>query len=155
VFPHRRSLSSGPDLIKPTAVQGGQSYNLQSGETIIQFRAKPLETHVLNKAREIFGNRYVLPIHCVQSEPFYVYTSQYGSLPYSTPAFRESVSAQRIAVADLASFLVRCFEHQQSKMELEFETINQFLEDCLDLPDLREAVQTLIDNLGTPIADLF
>jgi hypothetical protein len=149
-----RSLSPEPDLIKPTAVQGGQSYNLQSGETIIQFRAKALEIGVLDKAREIFGNKYVLPVHCVQSEPFYVYTSPYGGLPCSTLAFRETVSAQKIAIADLALFLVRCFEYQQSEMELKFETIKQFLEDCLNLPDLREAVQSLIDNLGTPITDL-
>jgi hypothetical protein len=97
---------------------------------------------------EIHGTKYVLPISCKQSEPFHVYTTPYGGLSCTTKEFRESLSAQKRAVSDLAMFLCQSCESPQDVMDIKVDAMKTFLNSCLDLPDLQERVQSLIDNLG-------
>ena len=125
-----RSLGEGPDPLIPTPLQGGNSYTLHSGDIVVQFRAQPLDLEVLTKAREIHGTKYVFPMECVQSKPFYVYITRYGRLSCIAPDFRRSIPAQKTAVVDLALFLARSCEHPQVTMDVEFETIKRFLESC-------------------------
>ena len=136
------------DEVFPTPLQGGNSYSVRSGNTVVQFHAEPFDLPIHDKAMEIHGNKYVLPITCKQSQPFYVYTTPYGGLSCTAKEFRKSLSAQKRAVSDLAMFLSQSCESPQDVMDIKLDAIKTFLKSCLDLPDLQEKIQSLIDNLG-------
>ena len=140
-------LTSSDD-IAPIRHQGGLSYTLRGGDIVVQFRAAQLDLSIHAKAMVIHGTRYILPITCKQSAPFYVYTSPYGGRSCCAEEFRVSVPAQKNAITDLATFLAQSCQHPVDHMDVKLDLIKRFLTDCLDLPGLRGKVQNLLDNLG-------
>ena len=55
-----KSLTAS-DKVCPTPLQGGNSYSVRGGNTVVQFRAEPFDLRVHDKAMEIYGTKYVRP----------------------------------------------------------------------------------------------
>lgn len=145
-----KSLSSSIHVV-PTAVQGANSYTVQGGELVVQFRSAEVDLRVHNKAMEIHGSAYVPPITYVQSDPFYVYTSPYRGKSHSEHGISNiTLSIRRNTIIDLATFFAQSCHHtvDHDQMDLKLDIIEAFLQDCLNLPDVKGQVQNLLDNLG-------
>jgi hypothetical protein len=134
------------------AVQGANSYTLRAGELVIQFRSVEVDLSVHNKAIEIHGSKYVPPITCVQLEPFYVYASPYRGKSHCEQGISSiTLSTRENTVVDLATFFAQSCHHPvgHDQVDIKLDIIESFLQDCLNLPDLKDKVQNLLDNLGT------
>jgi hypothetical protein len=147
-----KSLSLA-DHVSPTPVQGTNSYTLRGGKLVVQFRSVPVDLRIHNKAMEVHGSRYVPPITCMQSEPFYVYTSPYRGKAHSEYGISNiTLAVRKNTVVDLAIFLAQSCHHpvDSDRMGIKMDVIESFLHDCLNLPDvpMRQKVQNLLDNLG-------
>jgi len=145
-----KSLSSSVDVI-PTAIQGANSHTVGGGELVVQFRSAKVDLRVHNKAMEIHGSAYVPPITYVQSDPFYVYTSPYRGKSHSEHGISNiTLSIRRNTIIDLATFFAQGCHHSvgHDQMDLKLDIIEAFLQDCLNLPDVKRQVQNLLDNLG-------
>jgi hypothetical protein len=143
------SLSS--DDVTPVAVQGAKSYTLRGGELIIQFRSAEVDLRVHNKAMEIHGNKYVPPITYLQSAPFYVYTSPYRGKSHCEQGISSiTLSTRKNTVVDLATFFAQSCHHSvdNGQMDIKLDVIELFLQDCLNLPGVKDQVHNLLDNLG-------
>ena len=132
-------------------MQGANSYTLRGGELIIRFRSVEVDLRVHDKATEIHGSEYVPPITCIQSDPFYVYTSPYRGKSHCEQGISSiTLSTRRNTILDLATFFAqscrRPVDHDQ--MDIKLDIIESFLQDCLNLPYIKDKVQNLLDNLG-------
>ena len=96
----------------------------------------------------IYGSKYVLPMTCRQTEPFYVYSmtmpDNYGNIIHC----EENMLAAKTMMSELALFSSKSCEFPQKEMDIELDAIKMVLDKCLKLPGLRGKVQKLIDNLG-------
>ena len=146
-----KSLSSS-DNITTLAVQGANSYSVRAGqELVVQFRTEPVDLRVQEQAMMIHGSKYIVPITLQQSQPVYVYSCPYRGKTYCEQGIlRVSIVAQKITLADLGAFFAQSCYHTKSVMDVKLETIEKYLKDCLNLPDIRHKVQFLLDNLGMP-----
>src|SRR5436305_7280993 len=144
-----KSLSS-TDHVIPTPVQGANSYTLRVGDLVMQFRSAEVDLSIHNKAMKVHGSRYVPFIKCKQSKPFYVYTSPYRGKSHSEHGISSiSFSIRKNTVIDLAIFFAQSCHHpvNSDRMGIKMNVIESFLLDCLNLPELRQKVQNLPDNL--------
>lgn len=124
---------------------------LLSGELVIQFRSVEVDLRVHNKATEISTSEYVPPITYIQLDPFYVYTSPYRGKSHCEQGISSiTLSTRRNTILDLATFFAqscrRPVDHDQ--MDIKLDIIESFLQDCLNLPDVKDKVQNLLDNLS-------
>jgi len=71
-----KSMTGSNDIF-PVYYQIMQSYTMQGGAVVVQFREKPIDLEIHETAMEIH-KAYVLPITCKQSELFYIYVTPYG-----------------------------------------------------------------------------
>jgi hypothetical protein len=139
-------------------VQGANSYTLRGGKLVVQFRSAEVDLRVHNKAMEIHGSEYVPPITCIQSDPFYVYTSPYRGKSHCEQGISTiTLSTRRNTIIDLATFFAQSSHHpvDHGQMEIKLDIMQSFLQDCLNLPDVKDKVQNLLDNLGTSRMHIF
>jgi Phosphotransferase enzyme family len=142
-----KSLTASEDIF-PVYFQGMQSYTMQGGSVVVQFRREPIDLDIHDKAMAIHG-AYVPPITCKQTEPFYVYVTPYGGTPCCAKEFRFNLDAQKNAIKDVAILLAQSCRHPVKQMGISLDEITQYLKKCLDLPEIQEKVQNLLDNLGS------
>jgi hypothetical protein len=140
-----KSLTGSND-VHPVRFQGMQSYTMQGGAVVVQFRKEPMELETHETAMKIH-KRYVLPITCKQTEPFYAYVAPYGGTPCCAKEFRVNRAAQKTALQDLADFLAESCEFRVTEMGIRLDTIKKHLELCLRIPGIQDKVQDLLDNL--------
>jgi hypothetical protein len=116
-----KSMSPSNDVI-PTAVQGANSYTVRAGELVVQFRSAEVDLRVHNKAMEIHGSAYVPPITCIQSDPFYVYTSPYRGKSHCEQGISNiTLSIRRNTIIDLATFFVQSCHHPVDRDQMDLK----------------------------------
>lgn len=144
-----RSLS-GADDVTPLAIQGANSYSVRAGEElVIQFRSKPVDLAVHERALSIHGSKYIVPLVLQLEQPVYVYSSPYRGKTYCEQGILSiSIAAQKNTLTDLAVFFAQSCHHTRSVMDIPLATIQSYLKDCLTLPEVSHKVQFLLDNLG-------
>jgi hypothetical protein len=147
-----RSLSSADD-VTPLAVQGANSYSVRAGEgLVVQFRSKPVDLAVHERALSIHGSKYVVPLVLRHEQPVYVYSSPYRGKTYCEQGILSiSIAAQKNTLTDLAVFFAQSCHHPRSVMDIPIATIESYLKDCLTLREVSHKVQFLLDNLGMEI----
>ena len=147
-----KSLSCA-DNITPLAVQGANSYSVRAGEgLVVQFRSKPVDLAVHDRALTIHGSKYIVPIDLRREQPVYVYSSPYRGKTYCEQGILSvSIDAQKNTLTDLAVFFAQSCNHTRNVMEIPPTTIQSYLKDCLTLPEVSRKVQFLLDNLGMEI----
>ena len=146
-----KTLTGSNDTF-PVHYQGMQSYTMQGGGVVVQFREEPIDLEIHEKAMKIH-KAYVLPITCKQTEPCYVYVTPYGGRPCCAKEVRVNQTAQRNALRDLAIFLAQSCEYPVHEMGISLDTIKRFLEDCLRLPSIHDQVKNLLDNLSISLSN--
>jgi hypothetical protein len=142
--------TSTSDDIEPVPVQGANSYTVRVGkELVIQFRLEPVDLRIKNLATEIHGTKYIVPPTLLQSDPFYAYSSPYRGKTYCEQGIlKVTLAAQKRTLTDLGKFFAQSCYDTRDVMDVNMDTLERYLVDCLNLPEVGEKVQFLIDNLG-------
>jgi len=106
-------IVTGSNDVFAVRFQGMQSYTMQGGSTIVQFRHEPFELAMHEKAMTIHKG-YVLPMTCKQTTPFYVYVFLYGGRPCCASEFQFNLERKKKGIRDVALFLAQSCEHPGS-----------------------------------------
>src|SRR5271156_3402196 len=112
-------LTSSAQLIR-SPFSDRDTYTVLGGNTFVLFRTEPLDYQ--EKAMRIYGSKYVPPMTCRQTEPFYVYSmtmpDNYGDIIHC----EENVLAAKTMMSELALFSSKS-EFPQREMDIELDAI--------------------------------